>query len=43
MVNGSKYCSNLRAAPLPDLLIITKVVEFEKFSLSDMQDLKTVR
>ena len=32
----------LTAAPLPDLLITVKAIEFGNVSLSDMENLKTV-
>ena len=42
MVKGLKHCSNLQRAPLPYLLITAKDIEFEKVSLSDMQNIVTV-
>ena len=41
MVNGSKYCFSF-ATVSPYLLITVKIIQFEKVSLSDMQNIKTV-
>ena len=40
--NGTKHCWNLNGAPLPYLLITVKVIELEKVSFSDIQNLKTL-
>ena len=42
MVNGQKKFLMLMTAPLPYLLITVKVIELQKVSLTDVQNLKTV-
>ena len=41
MVNALKHCSNLHVARLPYSSITAKDFEFQKVTLSDMQNLKT--
>ena len=42
MVNAPKQCSNLKDTSLPYLLITGQSIVFEKVSVSDIQNLKTV-
>ena len=42
MVNGIKHCFNLNGSIFGIFIITLKIIEFEKVSLSDMQNLKTV-
>ena len=42
MVNGPKYAEIWMTAPLPYLLIVAKAIDFQKVSVSDMQNLKAV-
>ena len=42
MKNAPKYVEIWRKAPLPCLLIAVKGIDFQKVSVSDMQNLKTV-
>ena len=42
MVNGPNIVEICMAAPLPYLLIAVKAIDFQKVSVSDMQNLKTV-
>ena len=42
MVNGPKYVEIWMTAPLPNLLINVKTIDWEKVSLCEMQNLKTV-
>ena len=41
MVNAPKNCSNLKDTSLPYLLITGTSIVFQKFSVSDVQSLKT--
>ena len=40
--NGPKYVEIWMTAPLPNLLINVKTIDWEKVSLCEMQNLKTV-
>ena len=42
MVNRPKYVEICMTAALPYLLIAVKAIDFQKVSVSDMQNLKTV-
>ena len=42
MVNTPKHCLNLKDASLPCLLITGRSIALKKFSVSDVQNLKTV-
>ena len=42
MVNAPKHCSNLKNSPFTILIINGKSIVLQKFSISDMQNLKTV-
>ena len=42
MINAPKHCFNLKDTSLPYLLITGKSIVFQKVSVSDIQNLKTV-
>ena len=42
MINAPKHCSNLKDTSLPYLIITGKSIAFQKVSVSDIQNLKTV-
>ena len=42
MVNGLKYVEIWMTAALPYLLLAVKAIDFQKVSVSDMQNLKNV-
>ena len=42
MINAPKYLEISMAAPLPYLLIAVKAIDFQKVSVSDMQNLNNV-
>ena len=42
IISRPKHCFSLSDTPFPDLLIKGKVIELEKVSVSDMENLKDV-